>query len=63
MNTSAAYLEGRGMVLADYFMRVFFINRKLTSSWNWISRIAQKKYHYFLMLSGSQGFDYDFKEI
>jgi Protein of unknown function (DUF2009) len=34
---------------------------RLTSSWNWTSRLAKKSYYHAFMLSGFQGFDGDFR--
>ena len=37
------------------------IDGRLTSCWNWCSRLAKKRYHYLFLLCGFDGFDGDFR--
>lgn len=38
------------------------IDGRLTSAWNWCSKLHKKPYYYVFMFTGFQGFDGDWKE-
>ena len=38
------------------------IDGRLTSAWNWCSKLHKKPYYYAFMFTGFQGFDGDWKE-
>ncbi len=67
-------LESRKSILLDFFRHAFdgggadnffdagsCIDGRLTSAWNWGSKIEKKSYYPVFKLAGFSGFDGDFK--